>query len=77
MNKIRKCNNPEPSCGGKDCVGSSNIQLDVPCSNACCSGKIMHWNYFAQEHCGIMQYTIILGSIHCFIINTYVALVHG
>ena len=39
MSMIRKCNNPEPSCGGNDCVGSSSV-LDARCNNSCCPGKM-------------------------------------
>ena len=38
---IRKCNNPEPSCGGNECVGSDILTLQTPCNEFCCSGKIM------------------------------------
>ena len=31
----RKCNNPVPSCGGNECIGSNIFPLD------CCPGKIM------------------------------------
>ena len=34
----RKCNNPTPDCGGKDCYGSSNHQRQ--CNTHCCPGKI-------------------------------------
>ena len=39
MSMIRKCNNPEPSCGGNDCIGSSSV-FDAPCNNLCCPGKM-------------------------------------
>ena len=37
---IRKCNNPEPLCGGNNCTGSNLHLLDVKCNNVCCPGKI-------------------------------------
>ena len=39
MSMIRKCNNPEPSCGGNDCVGPSSILLEASCNDICCPGK--------------------------------------
>ena len=36
---IRRCSNPTPSCGGKDCSGSSVVTR--PCAYRCCSGKII------------------------------------
>ena len=41
MSMIRKCNNPEPSCGGNECVGSNSFPLHTPCNEFCCPGKIM------------------------------------
>ena len=39
QNMARKCINPRPSCGGKDCTG---LSIDwITCSNHCCPGKIM------------------------------------
>ena len=42
MTMIRKCNNPEPSCGGNDCVGSSSALLEALCNDLCCLGKTMY-----------------------------------
>ena len=39
MSMIRQCNNPEPSCGGNVCVGSSIVLLEASCSDLCCPGK--------------------------------------
>ena len=41
MSMIRKCNNPEPSCGGNECTGSNVFPLETPCNGFCCLGKIM------------------------------------
>ena len=34
----RVCDDPEPSCGGKKCEGSSTNS--IKCKNSCCPGKI-------------------------------------
>ena len=41
MGMIRKCNNPKPSCGGINCVGSSSIQLGTLCNDFCCPGNMV------------------------------------
>ena len=42
MSMIRKCNNPEPACGGNNCVGSDSFPLEAPCNDFCCPGKMSH-----------------------------------
>ena len=51
MSMIRKCNNPEPSCGGNECVGSNSFPLETPCNGFCCSGKMMLL-------CFVLQYIV-------------------
>ena len=43
----RQCNNPEPSCGGKQCEGMGNLTYPGLCNQEiCCPGKNM--NIMAQ-----------------------------
>ena len=37
--RTRKCWNPPPSCGGKNCTGLSNER--IKCNTSCCRGKNM------------------------------------
>ena len=36
---IRECNNPKPSCGGKNCTGNRTSSFVIPCKDTCCPGK--------------------------------------
>ena len=38
----RQCNNPEPSCGGKQCEGMGNFTYPGCNQQICCPGKNMH-----------------------------------
>ena len=38
----RKCNNPKPSCGGKQCEGNSYHVYPGKCNDFCCPGKSMN-----------------------------------
>ena len=39
LSLFRLCNNPKPSCGGKNCSGFSTFPFKMPCKNVCCPGK--------------------------------------
>ena len=41
-NFTRKCNNPEPFCNGKQCIGKSYYVFPGKCSDFCCPGKNMN-----------------------------------
>ena len=34
------CDNPKPSCGGKECVGLSAYTSEQLCNDDCCPGKV-------------------------------------
>jgi len=40
QNYTRTCNNPELSCGGKECDGPSAHVVKEKCNNICCPGEI-------------------------------------
>ena len=37
----RVCDNPEPSCGGKECEGHAVYSHKKKCNDFCCPGMIM------------------------------------
>ena len=39
QNYTRVCDNPKPSCGGKECVGLKTDVLHQNCNDFSCSGK--------------------------------------
>ena len=39
---IRKCNNPKPSCGGKQCEGESYYPFPGKCNSFRCPGKTVN-----------------------------------
>ena len=55
MSMIRKCNNPEPSCGGDECVGSNSFPLETSCNGLCCPGKMM-------VLCFALQYVVYIAT---------------
>ena len=45
--KFRICNNPAPSCGGKECIG---LKVDTEdCNDFLCNGQYMH----IRRHWGV------------------------
>ena len=39
----RECNNPAPSCNGKQCKGNSHFVYPGKCNDFCCPGKKILW----------------------------------
>ena len=45
QNYTRVCDNPKPSCGGKQCDGLSIHLHQDKCGDICCPGEITHHSY--------------------------------
>jgi len=46
----RECNNPKPSCSGKNCVGINYLVYPRKCNDFCCPGKII-WLFLYIDVC--------------------------